>query len=143
MIALGPLIDQVIYPDTREQALQKNRDDESLSVLLRIVRLEHLITRDPDGWNSVHDWSDVLSGGEKQRLAMARLFYHSPKFAILDECTSAISIDVEGELYEYARKHNITLLTVSHRPSLFPYHEYVLSLDGSGGYEFYKKPINK
>uniref|UniRef100_A0A2K5JFU0 ABC transporter domain-containing protein n=1 Tax=Colobus angolensis palliatus TaxID=336983 RepID=A0A2K5JFU0_COLAP len=62
---------------------------------------------------------DVLSGGEKQRMAMARLFYHKPQFAILDECTSAVSVDV-----------SITLFTVSHRKSLWKHHEYYLHMDG-------------
>ena len=54
---------------------------------------------------------------------MARLFYHRPQFAILDECTSAVSVDVEGSMYRYCRKMGITLFTVSHRKSLWVHHE--------------------
>ena len=65
---------------------------------------------------------------------MARLFYHRPLFAILDECTSAMSMDVEADLYLKAKELGITLFTVSHRSSLFKYHEYMLKFDGRGGY---------
>ena len=70
---------------------------------------------------------------------MQRLFYHEPYFAILDECTSAVSIDVEGYLYRHAREQGITLITISHRQTLWQYHEWMLRFEdeeagtGSGG----------
>lgn len=67
---------------------------------------------------------------------MARLFYHRPQFAILDECTSAVSVDVEGAMYQLCRQLGITLFTVSHRKSLWIHHEYYLHMDGRGQYEF-------
>lgn len=72
------------------QAASSGVTDESLLDVLESVRLEYLLPRE-GGWDSVRDWTDVLSGGEKQRLALSRLFYHRPHFAILDECTSAVS----------------------------------------------------
>ncbi|CAG8460002.1 7915_t:CDS:10 [Paraglomus brasilianum] len=116
-LALGTFRDQVIYPDTRTQARMKGYDDTKLMELLGVVHLGYIVGRE-GGWDAVQDWADVLSGGEKQRVAMARLFYHRPQFAILDECTSAVSIDVEGLMYTHARKLGITLFTVSHRVSL-------------------------
>ena len=44
---------------------------------------------------------------------MARLFYHEPQFAILDECTSAVSVDVEGFIYSHCREVRCTMHTVT------------------------------
>ena len=55
---------------------------KDLTKLLEHVRLDYLVARE-GGYDTTNDWNDVLSGGEKQRIAMARLFYHKPMFAIL------------------------------------------------------------
>ncbi|KAJ8941549.1 hypothetical protein NQ318_011506 [Aromia moschata] len=134
-MTLGSLRDQLTYPHSGAEAARRGTTDEKLEEYLRRVQLGYLLDRE-GGLDAVEDWLDVLSGGEKQRIAMARLFYHQPQFAILDECTSAVSVDVEGSMYRYCRDVGITLLTVSHRKSLWQHHEYVLQLDGRGGYTF-------
>ncbi|XP_037612409.1 ATP-binding cassette sub-family D member 3a isoform X2 [Sebastes umbrosus] len=139
-MTLGSLRDQVIYPDTHEQQTKKGISDQVLKEYLDNVQLGHILDRE-GSWDSVQDWMDVLSGGEKQRMAMARLFYHKPQFAILDECTSAVSVDVEDYIYSHCRTVGITLFTVSHRKSLWKHHEYYLHMDGRGHYEF--KPITE
>ncbi|XP_051738213.1 ATP-binding cassette sub-family D member 3a isoform X1 [Ctenopharyngodon idella] len=134
-MTLGSLRDQVIYPDTHEDQKKKGISDQVLKEYLDNVQLGHILERE-GSWDMVQDWMDVLSGGEKQRMAMARLFYHKPQFAILDECTSAVSVDVEDYIYSHCRKVGITLFTVSHRKSLWKHHEYYLHMDGRGNYEF-------
>ncbi|KAK9879962.1 hypothetical protein WA026_008471 [Henosepilachna vigintioctopunctata] len=134
-MTLGCLRDQLTYPHSGSEALRRGVQDTQLEEYLQRVQLGYILERE-GGLDAVADWLDVLSGGEKQRIAMARLFYHKPQFAILDECTSAVSVDVEGSMYKYCREVGITLLTVSHRKSLWQHHEYVLHLDGRGGYNF-------
>lgn len=134
-LALGTLRDQIIYPSTHAEVKRKGISDARIQDYLVQVQLGYLSDRD-GGFDAVQDWADVLSGGEKQRVAMARLFFHRPQFAILDECTSAVSVDVEGFMYANARDLGITLFTVSHRKSLWKFHEYVLAFDGRGGYKF-------
>lgn len=73
--------------------------DEDLGDLLSVVDPAGLILKEWS-YDDVRDWSFAFSGGQKQRVAMARLFYHRPAYAILDECTSAVSDEVESTLYE-------------------------------------------
>ena len=123
----GTLRDQVIYPHSEIDMRDLGRKDHELSRILEEVRLGYLPERE-GGWDVRKEWKDVLSGGEKQRMAFARLMYHEPRYAVIDEGTSAVSSDVEGLLYERCKERGITLLTVSTRVSLKRYHEWNLDL---------------
>ena len=105
--------------------------------LLIQVDLEYLLDRYPP--ETEVNWGEELSLGEQQRLGMARLFYHKPKFAILDECTSAVTIDMEERFCAKVRAMGTSCITISHRPALIAFHDVVLSLDGEGGWVHYKR----
>lgn len=84
--------------------------------------------------NRKDKWSDALSVGEQQRLAMVRLYYHLPKFAVLDECTSWISNDLEDECYRIATEDmKITVISVCHRTSLWKFHNHILKFKRQDG----------
>lgn len=126
-LSVGTLRDQVIYPHTEIDMHENGTSDAELQKVLEDARLGYLPARE-GGWDSRKEWKDVLSGGEKQRMGIARLLYHEPHYAFLDEGTSAVSSDVEGLLYEQAKARGITLITISTRASLKKYHTYHLAL---------------
>ncbi|GIK04565.1 hypothetical protein Aspvir_008648 [Aspergillus viridinutans] len=134
-LSRGTLRQQVIYPDGVREMRAKGVTDADLYEILSIVEIASVVDR-PGGWDAEEEWRDVLSGGLQQRIAMARLFYHRPKFAILDECTSSVTLEIERVMYETAKKLGTTLMTVSHRRSLWKYHKKILQFDGQGGYIF-------
>lgn len=83
-MTLGTLRDQIIYPHTKAEMMRRgNVNDEDLKKFLELVQLTHLLERESlanserQGWDAVADWMDVLSGGEKQRIAVSPFFYPS------------------------------------------------------------------
>lgn len=136
-LSRGSLRQQIIYPDNLRDMRAKNVSDADLLAILEVLSIDAIVDR-PGGWDAEQEWTDVLSGGLQQRVAMARLFYHRPRYAILDECTSSVTLEVERVMYEEAKRLGITLMTVSHRRSLWKYHTRILQFDGQGGFFFGK-----
>ncbi|KAJ3124384.1 hypothetical protein HK100_011251 [Physocladia obscura] len=126
-LPIGSLRQQIIYPHTLADMTASGRTDVDLYAVLDTVHLAYIPDRE-GGLDSIKEWKDVFSGGEKQRMQLARLFYHAPRFVVLDEATSAVSSDVEALLYNSAKDAQMTVITISHRPTLFKYHRFLLRL---------------
>ena len=117
-------------------------DEKQLAALLRLVELDYLFSQlqASNALDKVFQWDSRLSLGEQQRLAIARLFFHRPVYAVLDECTSGVSLKMERRLFKLCRELGITLITISHRPALQDFHQRMLVLDGAGGYQIHDLP---
>ncbi|WP_257999992.1 ABC transporter ATP-binding protein/permease [Fischerella thermalis] len=121
-VTSGSLRQQLTYPQTAT-----NIPPEILLKILQQVHLPDLAQRH-GGLDAVIDWSRVLSLGEQQRLAFARLLLIQPKYAILDESTSALDEETEASLYQQLQQTSITYISVGHRNTLLNYHQLVLEL---------------
>ncbi len=128
----GTLADQITYPYvTATHPSQRLVSDSETEELLAIVRLDYLSSRFAVS-GDVLDWATILSPGERQKIAFARLLYVRPVFAILDESTSAMSLEDEAFMYELLQKRGVSVISVGHRPSLRRFHSMQLAL-GKGG----------
>ncbi|TVP67977.1 MAG: ATP-binding cassette domain-containing protein, partial [Nodularia sp. (in: Bacteria)] len=127
-MVLGSLRSQLLYPHPDNDMLESKMRD-----VLEEVNLAELPER-VGGFDVELDWANVLSLGEQQRLAFARLLLSMPNYVILDEATSALDLANEKNLYQQLKAKGTTLISVGHRPSLLQYHEYVLELDGSSNW---------
>jgi len=123
----GSLRDQITYPQHIENPSAAL--DAKLLSCLEMVNLSSILNTYT--LDSVANWQ-LLSGGETQRLALARLYYHNPKFGVLDECTSAVSPEMVDPLFVQAKKLGITIITIAHNADLKKHHNYQLTLTGGG-----------
>jgi putative ATP-binding cassette transporter len=124
-IPLGDLRAVASYPSP-EGAV----DDDLVQGALLKVALPHLIIR----INEVKDWAKVLSVGEQQRIAFARILLNKPKAVFLDESTSAMDEGLELMLYRLVRAElpDSIVVSVSHRDTVDQHHDRQLELLGDG-----------
>ena len=119
-IPIGTLRRVATYPDAAE-----SRKLDEIAEVFKRVGLEHLIDKlDEDA-----PWDQTLSGGEKQRVAFARILLHKPDIVVLDEATSALDTKSQVKLMELLTDQpEMTLLSVGHRPELESFHTRKIEL---------------
>lgn len=124
-VPLGNLRAVASYP-----AAAGDIDDDTLREVLTRVALPNLVTR----LDEVQDWAKVLSPGEQQRIAFARVLAIKPKAVFLDEATSAVDEALEFLLYNLLRSElpECIVISVSHRTTVEQHHHQELALLGDG-----------
>jgi putative ATP-binding cassette transporter len=124
-VPLGDLRTVISYPNSPADI-----PDETLHQTLTKVALAPLSER----LDEVRDWAKVLSPGEQQRVAFARILLTKPKAVFLDESTSALDEGLEHALYQLLHNElpDCVIVSVSHRPAVELFHEQHLELLGGG-----------
>jgi putative ATP-binding cassette transporter len=125
-VPIGTLRRAATYPEAAE-----SRTVDEVAQAFRRVGLEHLIDR----IDEEAPWDQTLSGGEKQRLAFARIFLHKPDIVVLDEATAALDPNSQDELMAHLseRPEETTLVSVGHRPELEAFHSRKIKLERRRG----------
>lgn len=131
-LQMGSLRSQLIYPSADSEL-----SDEQLLEILDQVYLPQLAER-VGGLSAVQDWEKLLSVGEQQRMAFARILVHTPSIVILDEATSALDSGNESALYARLRESGVTLISIAHRPAVLKHHTHVLHLLGDGAWKLHE-----
>ncbi|KAL0407158.1 UNVERIFIED_CONTAM: ABC transporter D family member 2, chloroplastic [Sesamum latifolium] len=149
-MVLGTLRQQLLYPTWNDDLVPMSESDtptgslpflmrgkdmdkspvkpttDDLIRVLEDVRLGYIFSRfDLD---STYEWSSVLSIGEQQRLAFARLLLSKPNLVLLDESTSALDEANEAHLYKLIETTGITYISIGHRRTLYEHHKNVLHI---------------
>jgi putative ATP-binding cassette transporter len=125
-IPIGTLRDAVKYPDEQSTA-----SDADIVAALEAVKLGHLADRVDD----LAHWTNILSGGEQQRLAAARALVFKPDWLFLDEATASLDEAMEAAIYDALKQRlpATTMVSIGHRPSLRKWHDRQIELRRAPG----------
>jgi vitamin B12/bleomycin/antimicrobial peptide transport system ATP-binding/permease protein len=125
-VPTGTLRRAVTYPGAAE-----DWPLEDIAAILSKVGLDHLTSR----LEEEAPWDQTLSGGEKQRLTVARVLLHRPDIIVLDEATSALDPKGQDTLMQLLsdEMEGLTIVSVGHRPELEPFHKRKLILERRAG----------
>lgn len=128
-VPLGDLRAVLSYPRS-----EGDIPDDELIAMLNKVALPHLVER----LDEEQDWAKVLSPGEQQRVAFARILLTKPKAAFLDEATSALDVGLETMLYQMVRRDlpDAIFVSVAHRSTVISHCDQELALLGGGEWRF-------
>lgn len=125
-IPIGTLRDAVKYPDENSMA-----GVGEIIEALTAARLAHLAPR----LDEEAHWTNILSGGEQQRLAIARALVFKPDWLFLDEATASLDETTEEAVYAALKQRlpGATIVSIGHRPSLRKWHDRRLELQRAPG----------
>ena len=125
-VPTGTLHRAATYPAPPEE-----KSEEEVAEVLKKVGLKHLTDRIEEE----APWDQTLSGGEKQRLAFARIMLHKPDIIVLDEATSALDPDSQDKLMKLLADElkATTIVSVGHRPELEQFHDRKITLERRRG----------
>ena len=126
IVAIRPMKDGVIADFSVTEKM--------LQYFIKQVSLGHL----QDRLDQEQDWTRILSLGEQQRLAFARLLLHKPNVAFLDEATASMDEGLEDNMYRLLKEclPNTTVISVGHRSTLQAFHQQQLMILGNGKWRF-------
>lgn len=127
---------QVVFPRVESEVPCIELEDSRVMSILSSLGLKALISMCGGITDAPNfEWQETLSPGEQQRLSIARVLYHRPRFVFLDEATSSLSLDAEAVVYSSLKQNGTSYISTGHRRSLLDYHDWELRLNGRDGWE--------
>lgn len=125
---LGTLRDALLYPNSGSGLYT--------DAVIRSVMIQCRLEDFTDQLDRTDNWSQILSLGEQQRIAFARMLLIRPDWLFLDEVTSALDEPTERLLYRLLREQlpGMTIISIGHRNTLHSFHSKKLSLAGDGSW---------